>query len=234
MSNIDMILKTAAPEAVDPDPKVVDADIARGRAAYANARQRATYRRASAGVASLAVAGAAAVVIVTSGTTSHPAASPAPRGIAQVKGTSRTGGATTTTGTHQPQIQLVDYTGAQLPGFTVGQVPQGWHLSTSTSTALLITPDGSTNNDPDDFENKLAVLTSSVDQHGLGPGASVTVGGQPGRVSKQSGVLMLSYNSANGFGVVIQAPSSLDWTTTQIVDFAQGVQVTANAVHTHC
>jgi hypothetical protein len=230
MSNIEMILKTAAPEAVSPDPKVIDADVARGRAAVANARRTRVYRGSAASVASLAIAGAVAIVVVTSGTSAHPAS----HGIAQLHGKSQTPAATPVTATtHQPQIELVDYTGTQLSGFTVAQIPQGWHLSTSTSTALLVTPDGSTNNDPDDFEDKLAVLTSSVDQHGLGPGTPVTVGGQPGRVSKQSGTLMLTYNSPNGFGVVIQAPSSLDWTSTQIVDFAEGVQVTANAVHTH-
>jgi hypothetical protein len=233
MSNIEMILKNAAPEAVGPDPKVIDADLARGRAALANARRRRIYRGTAASVASLAVAGAGAIVIATSGTSAHPASHPASHGIAQAHDKSPIPGATAVDATHQPQIELVDYTGTQLPGFTVGQIPQGWHLSTSTSTALLITPDGSSNNDPDDFENKLAVLTSSVDQHGLGPGTPVSVGGQPGRVSKQSGVLMLTYNSPNGFGVVIQAPSSLDWTSTQIVAFAEGVQVTANAVHTH-
>jgi hypothetical protein len=241
MSSIDLILKTAAPEAVQPDRSVVDADLARGRAALANARRRGIYQRVSVGTVALAAAGAAALVLATSGTTRIPSrTAPASNGIAQVKNTPTTGANTPTTGANtpvktarQPRIELVAYTGAQLPGFTVAQIPQGWQLSTSTSTALLIRPDGSTNNDPDNFEGKLAVLTSSVDQHGLGSGDPVTVNGQPGRVSEQSGILMLTYNSPNGFGVVVQAPDTLHWSDTQIVDFAQGVQVTANAVHTH-
>jgi hypothetical protein len=234
MSSIDLILKTAAPEAVRPDPSVVDADLARGRAALANARRRGIYQRVSVGTVTVAAAGVAALVLSTSGTTRIPSrTAPPANGIAQVKSTPTTGANTPVKTASQPRIELVAYTGAQLPGFTVAQIPQGWQLSTSTSTALLITPDGSTNSDPDVFEGKLAVLTSSVDQHGLGSGDPVTVNGQPGRVSEQSGVLMLTYNSPNGFGVVVQAPDTLHWSDTQIVEFAQGVAVTANAVHTH-
>jgi hypothetical protein len=122
---------------------------------------------------------------------------------------------------------------ARVAGFTVDQVPAGWHLSTSTSYALLITPDGSTDNDPDAFLGKLAVLTSSTDQHGLGPGDPVTVDGRPGRAHTSDGVLILSYNAPGGFGIDIQAPSTLGWGAAQIVAFAEGVHVTANAVHSH-
>jgi hypothetical protein len=122
------------------------------------------------------------------------------------------------------------YPDPELPGFTVSRVPGGWHLSTSTSTALLITPDGSTNDDSNFFVGKLAVLTASVDQDGLGSGDAVTVNGQSGRVSRHPGLLMLKYDRAIGFGVVVQAPTSLGWTNAKIVDFAEGVQVTPNAL----
>ena len=84
--------------------------------------------------------------------------------------------------------------------------------------------------DPNFFLGKLAVLTASVDQDGLGSGDSVTVSGQPGRVSRWPGILMLRYDRPSGFGVVVQAPSSLGWSNNQIVDFAEGVQVTPNAL----
>jgi hypothetical protein len=206
--SIETILKDMAPEAERPGSEVVDADLARGRAALVVAHRRRTYRRlASAGT--LATAAAAAVVVASSGG-SHPL---------------------TPAGSKTGQIRLVDYSGAQLPGFTVSEVPQGWQLSTSTPYALLITPDGSTNNDPDVFEGKLAVLTSSTDQQGLGSGDSVTVNGRPGKVSEQGGTLMLNYNTPNGFGVNVQAPDSLGWSDAQIVAFAEGVQVTAHAIH---
>jgi hypothetical protein len=128
-------------------------------------------------------------------------------------------------------IKLVAYHGKQLDGFTVDEVPAGWHLSTSTQYALLITKDGSQDNDPNAFEGKLAVLTSSVDEHGLGSGDSVTVNGQPGKVDVQGDTQLLRYNATNGFGIDIQAPTVLGWTDAQIVTFAEGVHVTGAAVH---
>jgi hypothetical protein len=118
----------------------------------------------------------------------------------------------------------------------VSQIPQGWQLSTSTSTALLITPNGSFNDDPDDFENKLAVLPQSEDEHGLGPGDPVTVNGQAGHVDHHAGgpgLLLLRYTTPDGHAVDVQAPPSLDWTDDQIVAFAEGVQVTADVGTTH-
>ncbi len=216
MSDINALLKSVAPGDEPPSPEVVDSDLARGRAALVAAHRRGRIRRGAVGAASLVVAAAVAVLLVHPAHRGHPA---------PTHGTSRAGG--------PARIQLVDYTGAQLAGFTVNQVPAGWQLSTSTSFALLITPDGTTNHDPDDFEGKLAVLTSSTDQHGPGPGDPVTVDGQPGRVHTSGGVLILSYNAPNGFGIDIQAPSTLGWGAAQIVAFAEGVHVTANAVHSH-
>ncbi|HTU28740.1 MAG TPA: hypothetical protein VMF07_05120 [Solirubrobacteraceae bacterium] len=233
MSDINALLKSVAPGAEPPRPEVVDGDLARGRAALVAARRRGRVRRGALGAVSLVVVAAVAVLLIhpTHGGRAAPgAARQSGSGAERVAGTG--GGGAGGAGTHA-RIQLVDYTGAQLAGFTVDQVPAGWQLSTSTSYALLITPDGSTNNDPADFEGKLAVLTSSTDQHGLGPGARVTVDGQPGRVHTSGGVLILSYNAPNGFGIDIQAPSTLGWGAAQIVAFAEGVHVTANAVHSH-
>lgn len=208
--SIETILKDVAPKAERPGSEVVDADLARGRAALAVALRRRTRLRLAGG-GTLAAIAVAAVAVANSG------------------GSRRLAPASTKTG----QIRLVDYSGAQLPGFTVSEVPQGWRLSTSTATALLITPEGSTNHQPYDFEGKLAVLTSSTDQQGLGSGDAVVVNGQPGRVSEQTGYLTLNYNTVNGFGVNIQAPDALGWSDAQIVAFAEGVKVTANAVHSH-
>jgi hypothetical protein len=211
--SIETILKNVAPEALPPEPDVVDADLARGRAALTVVSRRRTHRRLAG--AGMLVAAAAAVVIV--------AGSGGSRALTPTAPTAKSG-----------QIKLVDYSGAQLPGFTVSQVPQGWQLSTSTPYALLITPEnGSTNNSPDDFEGKLAVLTSSTDQQGLGKGDAVTVNGEAGVVYEQDGYLNLNYNATNGFGINIQAPDALGWSTAQIVAFADGVKVTSHAIHSH-
>jgi hypothetical protein len=118
---------------------------------------------------------------------------------------------------------------SELPGFTVTRVPEGWHLARSTPFALLITADGSTDENPHSFVGKLAVLTASLDQDGLGAGEPVRVNGQPGRVSRWPWGLMLRYDRERGCGVVVQAPVSLGWDRAEIVDFAEGVQVTPHA-----
>jgi hypothetical protein len=243
MTDIDTLLKSVAPDAVRPDPQVVAADLARGRAALVRARRRRMLR-VPVGAVSLAAATAAVVLVATSAptragsTSSHPSRGtphaqvtrhPAP---GHVKITPQSAAKHA----HGPRVELVDYSGAQLPGFMVSQIPQGWQLSTSTSTALLITPSASFNDDPDNFENKLAVLPQSEDEHGLGPGDPVTVNGQAGHVDHHAGApgaLLLRYTTPDGHAVDIQAPSSLHWTDDQIVAFAEGVQVTANVGTTH-
>jgi hypothetical protein len=226
MTSIDTILSSVAPAEVRPDPAVVDADLARGRAALTAVRRRRAFRRVSLGVSAAAVvAGVVAVIAIGTGSTGSSRPSGADAQVA-APGNSRTAA----------QIRLVDYTGSQLPGFTVRQVPDGWHLSTSTSTALLITPDdGSLNNDPDDFEGKLAVLIQSSDEPGLGPGDAVTVNGQPGRLDSQAGggVLLLRFDTPDGHVVDVQAPLSLHWASAQIVTFAEGVTVTQNVGVSH-
>jgi hypothetical protein len=243
MTDIDTLLKSVAPDAVAPDPEVVAADLARGRAALVRVRRRRMLRIPVGGV-SLAAAAAAVVLVATSAPTrAGSTSSHSSRGTpgAQVTGRSTTRHVEITPQSaakhaHGPRVELVDYSGAQLPGFMVNQIPQGWQLSTSTSTALLITPNDSSNDDPDDFENKLAVLPQSEDEHGLGPGEPVTVNGQAGHVDHNAGApgeLLLRYTTPDGHAVDVQAPPSLNWTDDQIVAFAEGVQVTANVGTTH-
>jgi hypothetical protein len=222
MSDITELFQAIGPDgAGDPAAATVAGDLTRGRTALVRAHRRAVVRRSMFATGSLVVAAAVAVTAtqVGGGSKAPAAVHHGPVQIVQHH--------------HASAVRLVDWTGQQLAGFTVDQVPAGWHLSTSTQFALLITADGSTDNDPDAFVGKLAVLTSSVDEHGLGNGDPVTVNGVPGRVDVQDGTVLLRYNDPNGFGVDIQAPPALHWTDAQIVAFAEGVHVTGNAVHSH-
>jgi hypothetical protein len=230
MSDITELFNSVAPDGGAPSPQTVEADLSRGHLALARAHRQRTIRRSMLAGGSLVVAAGVVVAGVQLSGSSTPKsniATKTPTVSQQHPGAKQ----------HQhpsvkPSIKLVAYNGKQLEGFNVDQVPAGWQLSTSTQYALLITKDGSTDNDPNAFEGKLAVLTSSVDEHGLGKGDDVTVNGQPGVVSDQGKYgLMLRYNAANGFGIDIQAPAELNWTDDQIVAFAEGVHVTGNAVH---
>jgi hypothetical protein len=219
MTDISALFHQTGTDDGAPSPEVIDGDLARGRQALARHHRRRTVRRSMAMTTSLA---AAAVVAVALSQGSSPA-DPPPVAIKP----------SVTTPTTSSSIQLVSWTGKQLAGFTVDRVPAGWQLANSTQYALLITPAGSTDHRPDAFEGKLAVLTSSLDAHGLGDGRLVSVNGQPGRVMDQGSYgLTLRYNdAAEGFGVDIQAPLTLHWTDAELIAFAEGVHVTGDAVH---
>jgi hypothetical protein len=240
MTDIDTLLNSVAPDSVRPEPGVVDSDLARGRAALATARRRRARRGGAAGVAVLAVAVVVAVIATSSNSTSPAGhATAAPHAKVTIASRHHAPGLATR-GHHAqatgPHIQLVDYTGAQLPGFKVTEIPQGWHLSTSSSVALLIAPDdGSAGDDPDVFVGKLAVLVQSNDQHGLGQGTPETVNDQPARYQPDSGggVAMLTFTTADGHGVNVQVPASLRWTPDQVTAFAAGVTVVGPLGHTH-
>jgi hypothetical protein len=212
-----------------PSPETVEADLARGRIALTRVHRQRTIRRSAIAGGSLVAAVAVVVAATQLGSSSHPVFH-GPKQTAQHP--SRVGPANVKVHHKASSIKLVAYHGKQLAGFTVDRVPDGWQLSTSTQYALLVTKDGSTDNDPNAFEGKLAVLTSSSDEHGLGKGDDVTVNGQHGVVSDQGQYgVMLRYNDPDGFGVDIQAPANLHWTDAQIVSFAEGVHVTGDAVH---
>lgn len=223
MSDITELFQTIGPDgAGDPTETTIDGDLTRGRTALVKAHRRSVVRRSMFATTGLVAAAAVAIVATQVGGSDKSPTQAV-----------RHGGPPIVVHHHPTAVRLVDWTGQQLAGFTVDEVPAGWHLSTSTQYALLITANGSTDNDPDVFVDKLAVLTSSVDEHGLGSGDLVTVNGVPGRVDLQDGTLLLRYNDPNGFGVDIQAPPALHWTDAQIVAFAEGVHVTGNAVHSH-
>ncbi len=234
MPDIDTLLKSVAPEVQPPSPGQVSRDLARGRAALTATRRRRTYRLLGAG----GVITAAAVVALLIGLGTVVPGSRSATGhrstLAHVTITPRNRSAARSGAV----VQLVDYTGTQLPGFTVGQVPQGWHLSTSTPTALLITRNGSTNNDPDVFIGKLAVLVESSDEQGLGAGTPVTVNGNPGRFDDSSDAATAAFGpsltfTSGGHGVVIQTPRALHWGRAQLVAFAEHVATTSHIGVSH-
>lgn len=63
---------------------------------------------------------------------------------------------TSSPASHSAGVHLVDYTGAQLPGFTVAKVPDGFVLQGATAYSLDIAKPGVTSS-LDDFEGKIVV-----------------------------------------------------------------------------
>ena len=203
------------------DPATADADVVRGRRALGRRRLR------RGGVAGLVAAGALAGGIVL-GTADPTPATPAvaePSDSAQLD---------------PGALQLVDYTGEQLAGYSVDEVPEGWTLLGVNAGALTIGPRGTTDTDPDSYRGKLTVMLLSADAVLPTEGTPVSVGAAPAVYVESPGDVdpargeqpdpfagsLFYVDPASGEPVVVQVPVGLDWSPQQVADFATGVHVT--------
>ncbi len=219
MSDVrDVLERTARSAEATPSDETLEADVHRGRAALA--RRRVTRFSVAGLIAVVVVAGTAVVagnLGHSSGTTAHRAG--------QTSGRQHHSGPAAGT-----PVRLVAYHGDQPEGFTVSQVPDGWFLQGTNAFSLTVAPQGDTTS-PDAFEGKLVVmlLSSSAPQR-LPEGDPVEVGGNPGVISGGPPADTLTYRDDAGHFVQVQAwTSTLHWTDDQLVSFAEGVQVTAQA-----
>jgi hypothetical protein len=237
MNDISTLFEELAPGVGGaPSAATIEADLARGRLALAHDHRRRTIRRSMVAGGTLVVGAAVAVAATqfSAGSSPHPSTAGGP--LRPSAGQGGHASATPTTGRpnrqHSATVKLVDYKGHQLKGFTVDRVPRGWHLSAVSAYALTIDSATDTNNDPDVFEGKLTVLLQSKDAHGLGPGDPVTVNGHAGVVDHHAGGggENLTYTDGHGHTIVVQAPHALGWGDDDIVAFARGVHVTAEAL----
>jgi hypothetical protein len=198
--------RTTAAQVVDPA-----GDVARGRAPL----RRRRLADAS-GAAAAAAVGALVPVILGGGAPSH-----------VVSGKQHPAVSTTPVPKGHHSIQLVTFTGDQVPGYQVAEVPQGWVIQGGTPFALVIAPKGDTS--VDSFTGKLVVMLQSRDASPPTSGQSDPVNGHPGFLDVQGDTQILTFQRADGRWVVIQAPTSLSWDATKLAQFASGVQVLGNA-----
>ena len=218
MTDIVQLLTTAAASAdVPPTDETVEADVRRGRAALSERRRRRAVQTAvAAPIVAVALVGAGIAI----GGHGDEGATTSGSSVGQTHGPA-TGGS----------VRLVAYEGEQLQGFVVDQVPEGWYLQGSNPFSLTIAPVGDTSS-PDGFEGKLVVMlqSSSVPHRLPQRGDPVTVGGNDGVISHGPPADLLTYDDGNGHIVQVQAwTSALGWTDEQLVAFAEGVHVTADA-----
>jgi hypothetical protein len=200
---------SAAQRIVDPAE-----DVARGRSLLLRRRLIS-----SGGVIAAAAVGAMVPTILGSGSAgpvaaghpSHPAVSTTP-----VQKSHRS-------------IALVAFTGDQVPGYTVAEVPQGWVIQGGTPFALVIGAKGDPDTNVDSFAGKLVVMLQSRDASPPTSGQSDPVKGHPGFLDVQGDTQILTFQRADSRWVVIQAPTSLGWDAAQLAQFASGVQVLGNA-----
>jgi hypothetical protein len=200
----------AAKQVVDPAE-----DVARGRSLLRRRRLIG-----AGGVAAAAAVGAMVPAILGSGGAVPTVTGPQP---------SHPAVSTTPVSKGHRSIALVAFTGDQIPGYQVAEVPEGWVIQGGTPFALVIGAKGDPDTNVDSFTGKLVVMLQSRDASPPTSGQSDPVNGHPGFLDVQGDTHILTFQRADGRWVVIQAPTKLGWDAAQLAQFASGVQVLGNA-----
>jgi hypothetical protein len=212
-------LETRLRELRAPIPGVeedtVRADVGRARRALTRRRMA----RAASGIGAVAAVGVVASLIVA-GQPSSSAPDVAAPDISSSHAPAQTGAA---------GLKLVDYTGAQQPGFSVAKVPAGFVLQGATPYSLDVAR-ADDHSSLDVFEGKLVVMLQSKDVAFHKTDEPVTVHGTTGyvRTTEDGGATVLEYLDGD-HDVLIQAWAGLGLTDAQLVEFADGVTVTSDA-----
>ena len=122
-------------------------------------------------------------------------------------------------------IKLVDYTGAQQPGFSVDEVPEGFVLQGVSPSVLAVTRPGDAT-DINDFQDKLVVMLQSQDATFHKTDHPVQVHGGTGYLRDEPGTATTLEYMDGKHDVVVQAWDSLGLSDDQLVEFADGISVT--------
>ena len=228
MNDVKDLLELALSDVPGRDARVdPDADLARGRRLLRRRRQRL------AGLAGVTAAVLCGVLVPLALQGSAPGHRPAPAAAASSRpqpGHSQPGhpqpGQTAAPDKQSRQIKLVAWVGAQPPGYQVAWMPKGWVVQGSTPFALVMAPPNAPNKNPDVYSDKLVVMLQSRDAAAPpADWASQPVNGRPGKFDVQGDTQILTFKIVSGQWVVIQAPVSLGWDSTELAKFAGGVQV---------
>ena len=200
MSNvIDQLAGLGASTSQPVSDDIVRGDLVRGRAAL----RRRRFRRGLTGLTATAAVAVAVVAVVGQ----------------QAANTDGEGSG----------LDLVTYKGAQLPGFTVGKVPEGFVLQGANEYSLDIArPDDTSSIDV--YAGKLVVMLQSADATGAPTGKAVEIDGRPGTISKVDPAATQLYYTDGTHDIVVQSATELGLTDAELVEFARSVTVTTNAV----
>jgi hypothetical protein len=200
----------------------VEDDLARGRRLL---RRRTRSRMLGASAAVAAVAVAAVVPTLTSGSNAKPTAAASHHATAGISHPATSGASHPA----MPGIKLVAYTGTQPPGYVVKVIPDHWVVQGSTPFALTIAPPNAANKDPNYFIGKLVVTQESFDSSGAQGWTSARIPGHTAYYSVQDNTASLVIEQTASRWLLVQAPTSLHWTEQQEVQFGLGVTILSTA-----
>jgi hypothetical protein len=223
VTDIKNLLELALGDGIAPEPgRPADpaADLARGRR-----RLRRRRMTALAGLTAAVLCGAAVPLALHGSAGAAHSATPRPSVTASAPAIAHP--------KTSPRIALVAWEGTQPPGYQVSEMPKGWVVQGSTPYALTIAPPNDRDKDPNSFLGKLVVMLQSTDATRPPTGASQPVNGRPGVFDVQDHTQILTFQVAGGRWVVIQAPTSLGWDSSELAKFAAGVQVLVAAQPGH-
>lgn len=216
LDTIDRLRRMHAPTGPVGD-EIVQQDVSRGQAAVQRTRRRQAW--AAGGIGGLAIAAViAGSVLANTFTASDIQASPTSDPIS---------------GTTQPVMELVSYTGAQPDGFHLGKIPAGFAIEASDKDTLILAPLGegtaSSTEGPGGYTGKIVISKNETFDYSKDL-REVTINGQPALIALTDDVdPATEVQFVTGEHTVnIQIWNSLHLTDEQIIDFAQSITVTGD------
>lgn len=134
-------------------------------------------------------------------------------------------------------VELVAYTEQQPAGFTIEEVPEGWHVLSSDAGSLVLADGDDTGADPASFEGRIVAtlvgdesLPASLEaQEFTVDGDRTLVYEMLGADGEPGGTLGVFVPEGDGGYLSVQLPPELGWSGETAAQFAGGLDVTGSA-----
>ncbi|MBB2925432.1 hypothetical protein [Cellulomonas cellasea] len=153
--------------------------------------------------------------------------------------TAAVGASLTSTAPSAAAAELVAYTAEQPAGFTIAEVPEGWHVLSSDPSNLVLADGDDAGADPNSFEGRIVAslvgeesVPSGIDARTFDvDGRDVLVYELLGADGEPDGTLGVFAPEGAGDYLSVQLPPELHWTGDLAARFVEGLDVTASAEH---
>ncbi|WP_258724623.1 hypothetical protein [Cellulomonas sp. NS3] len=153
--------------------------------------------------------------------------------------TAAVGASLTSTAPSAAAAELVAYTAGQPAGFTIAEVPEGWHVLSSDAGNLVLADGDDAGADPNSFEGRIVAslvgqesVPSGIDARTFEvDGRDVLVYELLGADGEPDGALGVFAPEGDGDYLSVQLPPELHWTGDLAARFVEGLDVTESAQH---